>query len=302
MTPSTRRKTTVASGLVLAMAALVLGVLTACKGPGLDVIGALQKKIELISRMRVDMLKSVEAEKSAVMADTDEASRTFAGISREKAKEVEGELGELAPLIEKDHTEEELARFREFGDCWREWKKVDEVILDFAVQNTNIKAANLSFTKGMEAAGLFEKDLRAVIGQSSPSEQCGEIAALASGALAAGLEIQALLAPHIITEDDREMDRIEGQIEKYRAEVTDALKGLAGIVPESAKGFLAQAGSAFEEHSSITLKVIRLSRQNSNVKSFRLSLGRKRVIAAKCDDILASLHEAVSSRAFKATR
>jgi len=53
---------------------------------------------------------------------------------------------------------------------------------------------------------------------------------------------------------------------------------------------------------AVTAEVIRLSRENTNVKSFELSLGRKRKIAAQCDEILISLQEAVRSREFKATR
>jgi hypothetical protein len=48
--------------------------------------------------------------------------------------------------------------------------------------------------------------------------------------------------------------------------------------------------------------VLELSRQNTNIKSFELSLNRKRKITAQCDDIVTSLQDAVQSRIFKATR
>jgi len=51
-----------------------------------------------------------------------------------------------------------------------------------------------------------------------------------------------------------------------------------------------------------TREVIGLSRQNTNVKSFELSLGRKRKITAQCDEILSNLQEALRSKEFKATR
>ena len=40
------------------------------------VMGLMTKKLEILSRMRVNLLKSVEAEKMAVMADTDKSSGT----------------------------------------------------------------------------------------------------------------------------------------------------------------------------------------------------------------------------------
>jgi hypothetical protein len=41
---------------------------------------------------------------------------------------------------------------------------------------------------------------------------------------------------------------------------------------------------------------------NTNIRSFELSLGRKRKIAAQCDEVLTGLQEAVLDRSFKATR
>jgi hypothetical protein len=52
----------------------------------------------------------------------------------------------------------------------------------------------------------------------------------------------------------------------------------------------------------VTAEVIKLSRQNSNIKSLELSLGKKRKLTAQCDEILAALQETVQRRTFKATR
>ena len=63
-----------------------------------------------------------------------------------------------------------------------------------------------------------------------------------------------------------------------------------------------EARTAFDELVKVTAQVIDLSRQNTNIKSFELSLGRKRKISAQCGEILISLEEAVKAREFKATR
>jgi hypothetical protein len=52
----------------------------------------------------------------------------------------------------------------------------------------------------------------------------------------------------------------------------------------------------------VNKEIVRLSRMNTNVKSLQLSLGRKRKIAAQCEEILNSLQNAIQSRSFKATR
>ncbi len=57
------------------------------------------KKIHIIQTMSRDLLASAEAEKSAVMADTDEASQTFAEQSSQAAQHVEKARRELEPLL-----------------------------------------------------------------------------------------------------------------------------------------------------------------------------------------------------------
>jgi hypothetical protein len=52
----------------------------------------------------------------------------------------------------------------------------------------------------------------------------------------------------------------------------------------------------------LNAQLIALSRQNSNVKSLALSLGKKRMLTATCDDTLRALQDALGKRGFAATR
>ncbi|NTW37840.1 MAG: hypothetical protein HGB17_17390 [Syntrophobacteraceae bacterium] len=63
-----------------------------------------------------------------------------------------------------------------------------------------------------------------------------------------------------------------------------------------------EASAAYADFSEVNTRVVSLSRQNTNIKSFELSLGRKRKVAAQCDEILSNLEGIVRSRAFEATR
>ncbi len=94
-----------------------------------DVIGNMTKKMELLSAMRVNLLKSEETEKSAVMADTDETSRDFADRSRQAADRVERDHRELESLLNRDHTDKEMKLFHQFDSCWAELRKIDHEIL-----------------------------------------------------------------------------------------------------------------------------------------------------------------------------
>jgi hypothetical protein len=272
-------------------------------GPDLqDIISNMTKKMELLSEMRVNLLKSEETEKSAVMADTDEASRDFAEQSRSAADIVDRDRRELESLLNRDQTEKEMKLFHEFDTCWMELRKVDQEILEFAVQNTNLKAAALSFGKGNEAMKRFEHDLKNLIHSSLPGDKSVHVMRLASDALAAGLRIEVLHAPHIAAASDAQMDEIEAEMRQDGEIVEASLKKLAELVPEGGRESLQDARAAYSEFTAITAEVIKLSRENTNIKSFDLSLGKKRRIAAQCDETLISLEEAVRSREFKATR
>ena len=118
----------------------------------------------------------------------------------------------------------------------------------------------------------------------------------------AGIKIHYLHAPHIAEANDKEMDNIERDIKHQQEIVSKALNQLAFLVPKTNQASLQKAGTAFGELRQITAQVIDLSRQNTNIKSFELSLGRKRKITAQCDEILKSLEETVRGRSFKATR
>jgi len=95
-------------------------------------------------------------------------------------------------------------------------------------------------------------------------------------------------------------------IEVGRDVVHSAEAGDIALRSEAAQDFLkrseAQAEAAYHEFANVTVKIIELSRQNTNIKSFELSLNRKRNITSQCEEILTSLQDAVQSRSFKATR
>lgn len=267
-----------------------------------DVMGIMNKKIEVLARMRINLLKSVEAEKMAVMADTDESSRVNAVDSQKAADALEKDRLELGLLIRKDPVDREMKLFQEFERCWGDFRKIDQVLLDFAVKNTNIKAAHLSFLKGGEAVKDFEEALKRLISNQASNKEDPQIERLVSEALVAGIKIHYLHSPHIAAANDEQMDNIEKDIKQNEAVIAKALTRLALLVPEKKRTSLQKAKTAYGELSQITAQVIDLSRQNTNIKSFELSLGRKRKITAQCDEILKSLEEVVRSRSFKATR
>ena len=274
-------------------------------GPKFDVksvMGNLLKKQDLLARIRVDLFRAAETEKSAVMADTDEASREFAEQSRSALDSMDKAHAELGLLIQADPSPDETRFYKEFDTCKTELHKIDLEILDYAVMNTNLKAAALSFGKGTDIVRRLERILNTV-----PTNGLGEQDKIRAGkiigeASASAYRLLSLQAPHIAASSDKRMSDLEAEMAESLTTLRTGLDALAALLPEHGGTALEEARKDAAELDAVNTQIVELSRRNSNVKSFELSLGRKRKILAQCDEILGRLDEAVHGRVFRATR
>ena len=187
----------------------------------------------------------------------------------------------------------------EFNSCWSQYRKLDETILELAIQNTNLKAQKISATQCAQELEHFEASLNRLIHRNTNDSQCNRVVILSYEALTAGLKIFALHKPHIEEADDQEMDKIEQSIKSYDESARKALGSLRSIADLKDNEDLKNAETAYERFMNLTGEVLRLSRMNTNIKSAELSLGKKRLISSQCQEILATLQEAVQARRFK---
>jgi hypothetical protein len=259
------------------------------------------QKLQRIQAMSRDLLAAAEAEKSAVMAETDEASQAFAEQSLQASQNVEKARRELEPLLEGKRQEAHL--FQEFSRCWAKLQEIDREVLSLAVQNTNLKALRLSFVPAAEAMRSMEEALNHLMDVVSASPDAVEIIRLAATVAMSALNIYTLQAPHIAESTETRMEEMEATMHSLDAQVIDALQRLRVLVDESGKPFLKAAWASYKDFQHINAAIVELSRQNSNVRSYALSLGQKRKTTAQCQDMLAALQETVQqSMRYTATR
>jgi hypothetical protein len=256
------------------------------------------QKLETLSDLRINFLRSIKAEKLAVMAETDEASLAFADESKRASEAVEANLKELSRLVGMHPAADESKLLQEFEAAWEPVRKIDRGILDLAVQNTNLKAFRLSFGKGRETVERFEDALKGLTRGVSDVR----LIRAAGDALSAELKILSLHAPHVVSPDDDEMNRIEQVIRANQEVVHRSLEGLARMAPADKRPYVSAAEAADREFTEVTATVIALSRQNTNVNSLNISLDRKQKMTALCEALLDQLHKTFRSQAFKATR
>ena len=190
--------------------------------------------------MSRDLLAAAEAEKSAVMAETDEASQAFAEQSIQASQNVEKARRELEPLLDGKRQEAHL--FQEFSHCWDKLQEIDREVLALAVQNTNLKALRLSFVPAAEAMRSMEEALNHLMDAASASPDAVHITRLAAKAVMGALNMYTLQAPHIAESTVTRMDEMEAVMQSLDAQVTDALQSLQGWWTSPASPFSRRHG------------------------------------------------------------
>lgn len=227
------------------------------------------RRLELVNQIRLSLESEAEAEKSAVMAITDEDSQKFAGQARADTTAAEQARRELERIL--DLAEGKL--LAQFSQHFAEFQRIDKDVLDLAVKNTNLKAYALAFGPASGAVKELDAALASV---NSPA---------ATEARVGAWRLLAMLSPHIAEESDAKMDAMEAEMTKVDRQVRRALDELANPA----------ATASYEKFSELRTQILKLSRENTNVRSLTLSLTKKRNITSLCQDDLAALQQTIQS-------
>ena len=251
------------------------------------------KRADLVAQMRLKLASASEAEKSAVLAITDQDSQTFADQARAATAEVEQERKELGELLTAGGTKGEKDLFTQFSKAFTDFQHIDNDLLGLAVKNTNIKAYSLAFGPAADALKEMDTALSSLVVKSAGFPEAGNVALLAFGAQTSALRIQTLLAPHIAEESDKKMDEFEALMAKDDQQVRQDLNGLASLQKFRGDPDLETATSGYARFSEVRGRILALSRENTNVRSLAISLSQKRKVLFLCQDLLSALQQAI---------
>jgi hypothetical protein len=255
----------------------------------------------LVSQLQVEFSKAADAANRSVMSDTDDDATAAAREAEQATQAVLRDVGQLEPILKSMGYAEELRFLDTFKGRFAEYQKLDAEILPLAVENTNVKAQRLSFGPAREAANAFRTALEAAVKMARPVD-ASRAEALAGRAILSVLEIEVLQAPHIAESEDAAMTRIEEQMAASEATARRGLGQVTLLLPPDAGPHLMAATAALDRFKTLNAELIKLSRRNSDVRSLALTLGRKRVLTAQCDDELRGLREALARHENTATR
>ena len=272
-------------------------------GCGEDVNTVLEKASQarqLAADLLVDFTKAADAANRAVMAETDEASVSFAKEAGGATDAVEKGTGTLGPMLQSLGYTDEGRLLNDFNTQFGEYRQLDRRILDLAVENTNLKAQRLSYGPAQEAADTFRDALK-TLAPSSPGETW-HVQALVATAVRTVREIQVLQAPHIADADAAVMTRMEKEMATSESVARDALEKLRPLTGPASAQKIATAGAALDRFMGLNAEIIALSRRNTNVRSLALSLDQKRAIVTKCETTLRALRAALEKREYSGRR
>lgn len=247
------------------------------------------RKQALVADMRISLMRSVEMEKSAVMALDDEDSRDFADQSKSASEVVERDRQRFEKLLAKGGSKEERDLAQKFDSSWNTIRQIDSVLLESAVQNTNMKAIELSNTVGADLLQKFDDDLTKLTRQVMPVTRRNEMDKFAGQAKTSVLKIAVLQWRHIQAPGAAEKAPLEISMNEEARKADAALKTLTGMSGKKNHTFIKDASSQYTEFVNLNQEIVRLSRLNTNRATVDQSLGKKRITTAECDRTLKAL-------------
>jgi hypothetical protein len=264
-------------------------------GPPQTILERLLDSRRLAAEMLVQFTKTVEAGHRVVISDTDEQADAAIAEARAAAVTIETDGVALAAHFDASNYRNEATLLEEFRATFREFQAVDRELLELARLDTNVKAERLAFGEGRKLADAMVMALRA-LAIPAPAADNWRLRAVAAETVASLRNLQALQAPHIIEANDATMTAMEEQMNRAEAEVRAGLTELSQLAGPGRQASVREAAETFDRFAAAHREVIRLSRQNSNVRALALTLGRKRTLTARCEEQLRAIQAALAGR------
>jgi hypothetical protein len=251
-------------------------------------------RIQLVEEIRLALASASEAEKSAVMAATDQESHEDADQARAATALAEAKRRELGPMLDAGSDRRETDLFAQFSQAFADFRRIDQDLLALAVKNTNIKAYGMAFGPAADAVDEMSDALSRIAARSAASAGSNDVATLALHAETETLRLQALLAPHIAQANDARMDELEATMDQHAKRARKDLDGLAAVTKLQGDPDLHVAVAAFDRFILLKTQIVALSRENTNVRSVTISLTEKRRASVLCQDALMALDQAIA--------
>ena len=266
-------------------------------------IASISERIELIQSLRLALAATSEAQNSAVMATREHDSKSFIEEAHVENAAFDRGRMKLSNLVKQRGAENEVGLIEKVDQTFREFQRIDNQLLDLAIQNSNRKAYDLAFGPARKALQEFDEELLHLIAEqgNSVSERNFQVLNLANDARIRGLRIQLLLLPHIAESSDQKMDELEAQMAEEDQVIRQNLELLTKLLSHGDSTGIAKITSRYYEFEETRTRIINLSRENTDIRSVAIALNEKRKAMLACEDALAALENTIRSERIATT-
>lgn len=273
------------------------------------VVDVIAHNVELVSRLKVQIVHAIRFEKNAVLSTSTQDARSHADQSRKAMEKGLTILQEINASLESASPEARAV----LGQLTRgldDLQKHQDQVLELAVLNTNIQATTLLQGKlapkldaGRAALILIkertEREAAALPGAEATGDKklksVQKIAKIQT-LIAKTWELEQNLYFHIGQIDESAMNRYDRKVEATVKLLDEGLRGIAASGDERDIADLGRVLPQLEEWGTLVGEISRLSHINSNSRSLEMTLTQTMEKGSKVLALTDSLEEMASAQ------
>ncbi|MFP4052729.1 MAG: methyl-accepting chemotaxis protein [Phycisphaerae bacterium] len=259
------------------------------------------EKVRLGGRINQDVLAITRAEKSMILATTQEEMDQYATSIDETRKKMQDRRERFRKLADPDGRR----MLEAFEKNWEEYLSVNEQVRKLARLNSNVRARQLSIGEGRDAFDAFQKSLQAIntrnetefdrIVSNSDDQVVKELGRygtkvkVSANLLRTAVEYQRAEKNLILATDPAEMDELVQAMGALETEIQAKFEELSAMATEQERAVLAEAREAYRRYDQVNERVRNLSRENGNTRAFELAATRGKDLSEECIRTMAEI-------------
>ncbi len=247
-----------------------------------NLVEVIAKKATLAADLRSDLQRTRRMEFRTVITTDDKDSAEYAKQTRELVNQVETAHGELSALIDGTQTPDERKALDAFEQAWKDYREIQDSVLALAVENTNVKANQL--TNGELGRKIREIDDAASAWLRQLEKTLADAAGPADGKRAAAennrralqrlqviaLDVHRQLNQNIFDTADEELDRLDERVAASLREAETKLAELASQADAQDLPRLDSLTAAWHAATPLLAQLQKLVRGNTYTRSLQL--------------------------------
>jgi methyl-accepting chemotaxis protein len=267
------------------------------------------READACAQVRVVMQRARLYERAAVLAGDDDEARRFAGEAEKASSQATQMLDDLARLLAAHGDADDQQALKEARDFWDTYLPLQKEALELARKNSYPKAESICYGKLFDKVTAAEEVLDSLMAQAdresaealsakdsarvTAAEKRGRLAQRTSALL---LDLDRNVHKHLASHVEKEMTLLDSRVEGLFRDIDVRLASLAGQTDDRVRPAVERVVSDFNEIKSLSGQVQRLSHDDSNYKSARLTLGPAHQAVKACLEALGKLNDRLNAR------